>query len=383
MIPKDSYIGDLIIMDAHEAVLHNGMKDTLNQVREEYWLLHGRSWVKSVLKKCVLCRKYEGKPLQMLPAAPLPDFRVTCCDPFTNVGLDYMGPLHVYPTPSRKDDSLEKVHIVLFTCASTRAVYMDIVPDNSAAVFINCLKRFFSCCCYPKLFISDNAKCFVSAELKRFLRNKEIEWRFILEVSPWWGGFYERMVQAVKRPMRKILRRNNVTYDELLTIVKEIEAVINSRPLCYLYSDDIEQALTPAHLITGKRQLSTRSNEFPVKDENEKTMNNRVKYLNSLISHYASRWKKEYLTELREFQKNNDKLPKKQIQIGDIVLIMEEGLPRCRWRMGKVHELMKSKDGYVRGCRLLVHNVNRKASFLNRPINKLCYFEVSSGDASA
>ena len=60
---------------------------------------------------------------------------------------------------------------------------------------------------------------------------------------------------------------------------------------------------------------------------------------------------------------------------------MEEGLPRCRWRMGKVHELMKSKDGYVRGCRLLVHNVNRKASFLNRPINKLCYFEVSSGDA--
>ena len=381
LIPKGSYIGDLIIMDAHKEVLHYGMKDTLNQVRTEYWIIQGRSRVKTVLNKCYLCRKFEGKLLKMLPAAPLPDFRVMCCDPFTHVGVDYLGPLHVYPTPSHKKDLLEKVHVVLFTCASTRAVHLDMVPDTSCSAFISCLKRFFGRRGFPKLFISDNAKCFIAAELKRFLKIREIEWQFILEVSPWWGGFYERMIQTVKRSLRKTLRRNNASYDELMTILIEIEAVINCRPLCYLYSDEAEEVLTPSHLILGRRLLSPRC-YLPVKisDENERTMNNRLKYLNSLISHYETKWKKEYLTELREFHKNHNRLPAKQINVGDVVLIEEEGLPRCRWRLGKVHELMKSKDGYIRGCRLRVYNENRKLSFLNRPVNKLCFFEVACAD---
>ena len=178
--------------------------------------------------------------------------------------------------------------------------------------------------------------------------------------------------------MRKILRRNSLSYDELLTVITEIEAVINCRPLCYLYSDGVEEVLTPSHLIMGRRLISPRYIPEEIKEENEQSMNNRVKYLRTLISHYKMRWKKEYLTELREFQKNNDRSPTKKIKIGDVVLISEDGIPRCRWRMGKVVELFKSKDHYVRGCKLRVFNENRKTSFLNRPINKLCYFEVSS-----
>ena len=160
-----------------------------------------------------------------------------CSDPFTNVGCDYLGPLHVYPTPSSKNAGLEKVHVVLFTCASTRAVHLDIVPDTSSSAFINCLKRFFSRRGVPRLFISDNAKCFIAAETKRFLKKMNVMWNFILEVSPWWGGFFERIIQTVKRSMRKILRRNSLSYDELITVITEIEVVINCRPLCYLYSD--------------------------------------------------------------------------------------------------------------------------------------------------
>ena len=102
--------------------------------------------------------------------------------------------------------------------------------------------------------------------------------------------------------------------------------------------------------------------------------------MNTLIDHYEKRWRKEYLTELREYQKNNNRLPAKQIKIGDIVLIEEEGLPRCRWRMGKVHELFTSKYGYVRGYKLCVYRDNQKVSYLNRPVNKLCYFKVSTLD---
>ena len=382
LIPKSSYLGDLIILDAHTDVLHYGMKDTLTQVRSEYWLVQGRSRVKTVLYKCVLCRKFEGKLMKKLPMAPLPDYRVQCCDPFTHVGVDYLGPLHVYPSPRNRNSSLEKVHVVLFTCANSRAVHLDVVPDTSCSAFISCLKRLFGRRGFPKLFISDNAKCFVGAELKRFLKIKEIEWKFILEVSPWWGGFYERLIQTVKRSLRKTLRRNSASFDELRTIIIEIESVINCRPLCYLYSDEVDEGLTPSHLMMGRRLLSSRkTSPTDIYEETKNSLNNRVKYLNSLISHYEKRWKKEYLTELWEYQKNN-RLPAKRIKIGDIVLIEEEGLPRSRWRMGKVYELITSKDGHVRGCKLRVHNENRKVSYLNRPVNKLCFFEVSSADAN-
>ena len=193
---------------------------------------------------------------------------------------------------------------------------------------------------------------------------------------------YIGIVQTIKRSLRKILRRSSATYDELSTIVVEIEAVVNSRPLCYLYSDEVDEVITPSHLLMGRRLIS-QPNQVPseVYDESEKTLSNRMVYMNTLLRHYEKRWKKEYLTELREFQKTNNRIPAKQIKIGDVVLIEDEDLPRSRWRLGKVNELITSKDGYVRGCRLQVYNKNRKFSFLNRPVNKLCFFEVSSNEA--
>ena len=81
---------------------------------------------------------------------------------------------------------------------------------------------------------------------------------------------------------------------------------------------------------------------------------------------------------MREFQRNQNKLTAKQIEIDDIILINNEKLARNRWKLVKVEELITSKDGHVRECKLRVYTENRKRSFLNRPINKLCYFEVSS-----
>ena len=374
-IPRESQLGNLIISDAHEKMLHSGMKNTLCEVRSEYWLSRGRARVRNLLRKCCLCKKFEAKPLHALPASPLPDFRVQCCDPFTHVGIDYLGPLFVYPTPSGKQ--LEKIHVVLYTCANTRAVHLDIVPDASSSALVNSLKRFVSRRGIPKLFISDNAKCFLGPELMKFLKNFDIDWKYILEVSPWWGGFWERMVQTVKRSLRKILRRTNITYNELLTVITEIEGIINCRPLCYMYSDDIEEALTPSHLLTGKRLMSQRDTPDQINEENVQTMKKRLNYLCTLVNDYQKRWQREYLTELREYQRCNNKLPAKEAKIGDIVLIQED-LPRVRWRMGKVEELIKSKDGYVRACKLRVYTKNKKVAYLNRPVNKLCYFEVSS-----
>ena len=111
--------------------------------------------------------------------------------------------------------------------------------------------------------MSDNAKTYKAAhrflsllfkqeEVQVFLNSNKIQWHFILEKAPWNGGFYERMVQNVKRNLHKSLKNSQFNFEELTTVLVEVEAVINSRPLTYMSPDDIEEAFTPAHLILGK-----------------------------------------------------------------------------------------------------------------------------------
>ena len=64
------------------------------------------------------------------------------------------------------------------------------------------------------------------------------------------------MIRCVKRCLKKILKNAKLTYEDLLTAVVEIECVLNSRPLTYVSTEDIEEPLTPSHLLTGRRLLS-------------------------------------------------------------------------------------------------------------------------------
>ena len=85
--------------------------------------------------------------------------------------------------------------------------------------------------------------------MKDYLSTLSTSWRNILEVSPWWGAFWERMVQVVNRSLRKILSKSKPTYEELLIVICEIKSVITSRPLCYVYDDSIEEVITHSHLL--------------------------------------------------------------------------------------------------------------------------------------
>ena len=93
-----------------------------------------------------------------------------------------------------------------------------------------------------------------SPEVFRYLTDQQTSWRFIVARAPWWGGFWERMVRSVKRCLKKVVGRTTLTFEDLGTLLIEIESVINSRPLTYAYDDQggISYALTPAHLIYGR-----------------------------------------------------------------------------------------------------------------------------------
>ena len=138
-LDKNSSLTRLLILDFHDKVLHSGVKDTLNELRSAYWVTQGRRTVKSVITNCFTCKKANSKAFKKLPTAPLPGFRVKVDSPFTYTGIDYLGPLLVKNIFDPKEE-LYKVHIVLYTCASSRAVHLDLVPDISCIAFVRSLK---------------------------------------------------------------------------------------------------------------------------------------------------------------------------------------------------------------------------------------------------
>ena len=187
------------------------------------------------------------------------------------------------------ENQLYKVHIVLYTCASSRAVSLDLVPDASCLSFLRSLKRLIARHGISQLYISDNATCFTGHELTSFLHRINSEWKFILQASPWWRGFWERLVQSTKRCLKKTLGKSKLMYEELLTVTFEIEGVINSCPLCYVSDDPTDNVITPSHLMIGRRLLSAFYDDAEPEniEFSPMALTRRSKYINELLLHFG------------------------------------------------------------------------------------------------
>ena len=158
LLNRGSYFTTLVIRNAHHKVKHMRMKSTLNEVRSRFWICSGKRTVKSAIKDCIICKYITGKPL-IGPAPPdLPDYRVSYEFAWQNIGIDYAGPLYVKDIYS-SDPTMHKAYICLFTCAATRNVHIELVPNMSAPALIRCLKRFIGRRGKFHMAVSDNFKC--------------------------------------------------------------------------------------------------------------------------------------------------------------------------------------------------------------------------------
>ena len=239
LLDKKHYLTTLVVMYAHQRVQHNGVKETLVEVRSKYWIIGGRSLVRSLIHRCIICRRFEGRPLLAPVAPPLPAFRVNEAPPFTNAAVDFAGPLYIQ---NQGVSNSNKVWICLFTCCVTRAVHLELVLDLSSVTFIRCLKRFSARRGLPRKILSNNAKTFKATakaldtmlkdrDVKDHLSHVGVEWTFNLEKAPWWGGVFERLIKSTKRHLRKLVGQARFTHDEMHTAIVEIEAILNSLPL--------------------------------------------------------------------------------------------------------------------------------------------------------
>lgn len=389
ILPRDHIYTIKTIEECHERVLHGGVRETLAELRSKFWVPKGRQCVKKVLNKCVVCKKLEGKAYGAPCSAALPEFRVTEAPPFSKVGVDFAGPFYV----KSQTASMTKVYIALFSCCVTRALHLELVKDLSAEAFTRALRRFAARRGTPVLIVSDNAKTFKATskalkklythpEVVRELSSKMIEWKFNLERAPWWGGFFERMVGCVKRCLRKVLGNARLTFDELFTVLVEVEGTLNSRPITYEYDETSEEVLTPSHLLFGRRVKTMPDMVVEDEEEGESKYTRRFRYLSVRLAHFWNRWRREYLTDLREFHRSKVSESARSVREGDVVTVYEENKKRGDWKMAVVESLIKGRDGVVRGANIRVI-VKGKPMRISRPVQKLYPLEVRSETPAA
>ena len=386
-LEKSHHLTTLVVWSCHARVMHGGIKETLTELRSKFWIVKGRQFVRTLLSKCRVCKRFNSKPLIGPPPPPLPDFRVQAAPPFSFIGVDYAGPLFL------KDG--RKVWICLFMCCLVRAVHLELVLDLTAESFVRCLRQFSARQGVPQKVVSDKSKTFRAAnkilkalmdspEVERHFLDLRIQWTFILEKAPWWGGFYKRLIQSMKRCSRKAIGKARMDYDELVTVLVEVEATLNSRPISYLSSEDMEEPLTPSHLLMGRRlcslpspvNVSEEDPEFGVTTAN---LTRRMVYLNTVLQNFWKRWKTEHLTGLREIhsREKGTKDPVTRIQVGDVVLIHDPVQPSTLWRIGKVEKLLQGSDGLLRGASLRVRS-GTTTILLNRPLQHLYPLEIGA-----
>ena len=149
----------------------------------------------------------------------------------------------------------------------------------------------------------------------------------------------------------------------------------SNRPLSYTLDVENVEALTPNKLIYGRNiNIEVENNE--TNEIIEPDITKRAVYLRKLLDHFWKRWNSEYLINLREYHKNKNLKNELTPNVGDVVLIFDDKIKRSQWRMGRIHNLIYSRDGKVRAADVSVC-INNKRNSLRRPINRLYPFEMN------
>ncbi len=213
LLPHKHPLSTLIIHSVHVKLYHAGINSTVTALRQSYWVPAARQYVKSLLRRCTICKRHHGRPYPAPDPAPLPKSRTQDTPPFTVTGVDFTGALYVH----QKGEEI-KVYICLFTCVTTRAIHLEVVTDLFTETFLLAFRRFASRKSLPQLMVSDNASTYTSAaeELHQLFKSQAlavslersgVTWKFIPKKAPWYGGFWERLIGLTKSCIKKVLGR--------------------------------------------------------------------------------------------------------------------------------------------------------------------------------
>lgn len=382
VVPRGSRLAWLIMDQAHRRCAHGGVQVTAYYVRQNFWIPRLRDELKNFTKKCVICVRQSQVCAEQL-MGELPADRIRPGKAFVATGVDYAGPFQVkYMDKTGQTIILHKSWIAIFVCMKTRAIHIDLVTDLTSASFIAFFEQFLARRGRCERMFSDNGTSFIGAE-KEIARayakwqadgtvdriaNKGTEWTFMTPAAPHQGGIYEAAVKSMKYHLKRIIGARIMEYQQFVTMLAGIEAILNSRPITPLSDDpDDLQALTPGHFLVSEPLIPPPP--FKYVNENDEIGRRLWIERQKMTEHFWKRWENEYLTTLQERKKWRKE--KENVRIGQLILLKDENLPPAQWRMGRIIELLPGKDGLVRNIL-----VRTDRTTLKRPIQKICILPV-------
>lgn len=376
----------LIVQHAHLRSLHAGTQLTLATVRREFWILRARSVVRSVIHRCVPCvREGAAAPVQLM--GDLPAVRVT--PPrraFLHCGIDYAGPIAIRSMSGRGITS-RRAYIAVFICMATRAIHLEVVDGYATSAFLGAYSRFIARRGLPESMYSDNGTTFVGADRElatayraalrdqNFLnktKSDNVAWHFMPPSAPHFGGLWEAGVRSVKHHLRRVVGTLTLTFEELATVLCNIEACLNSRPLAPL-SDTIDdyEPLTPGHFLIGSALTAIPEPSTLDIPENRLT---RWQMVRQLTERFWKLWQDDYVNTLQQRVKWN-KIANNSVRVDQLVLLRNSLLPPCKWELGRIIQTHPGADGLVR-----VITVKTASSTFKRPIGKVCPLPIDVED---
>lgn len=374
ILPKKDPITNLIIRELHLVNFHAGTTLMLSQLRRRYWIVAARVLVKQFTRSCIKCCRIRGRTSGQI-MGNLPSVRVTGYRPFYRSGIDYAGPINVkVPTNNVRKYEVTKGYIAVFICLATKCIHLEVASDQSSEKFLEAFKRFSSRRGVPRELRSDNGSNFVGCKnelarlwemltdqvendlIKKSLAQDGTDWSMVPPHTPHFNGLCEAAVKSAKYHFRRVLGLTPFTFEEMNTILCQIEAILNSRPLIP-QSDDVNDlnVLTPGHFLIGDQLTAV-----PEPDLQHIQLNrlDRYQLMQRHVQDFWSKWNKDYLSILQ--QRTKWKTPIENLKVGQLVTIKDEDIPPTKWLMARVVKIKPGQDNHVRIAQLRTATISGK-----------------------
>ena len=313
--------------------------------------------------------------------ADLPSDRTEVCPPFTNVGFDVFGPWAVQTRKTRGGGVSAKHWGLVFTCQSSKAIQIEVLEAMNSSASICALRRLFTLRGHAKLLRCDRGTNFIGAKTEldaaaseldekreeKFTTESGCEWEFNPPHASHFGGVWERQINTIRRVLDAMLTelgQSQLTHKLLVTLMAEVVAIVNARQIAVLLSDvDDPQPLSPAMLLTMKtRPAGPPPGQFMRTDIYAHRRWRRVRFL---AEQFWTRWRRKYLQSLQPRQKWAE--TRRDLYVGDIVLVRDESQHRNDWPLGRVSEVLRSNDGRVRKVKVNVVRDGERKTYLRIP----------------
>ena len=344
-----------LIRHEHHKNMHASKIQTFFGLKKRFFILGGKQSVNRVIARCVDCQRVS-KQTTTQRMGNLPPERANIAAPFRSSGLDVFGP---YTTKVGRIH--QKRWCLIMTCFSTRAVALMPLRSMDSDSVIRALVKLDALFPGVKNLHTDNGTNFIGAnndmhEARKSwnditndpaLQATEISWSFGPAKCGSAGGVWERLIKSAKQHLKTVMKTKELDADSFETVIFGIMAIMNRRPLTPASSDvDDHTVLSPAHFLYPHLYTNSSTALLPPSIPGAKTLKNSWKRSQEALDEFWRLWSASYLETLRKSSKW--KTSTEGPEVGTLVLIADQLLPREHWRMGRVVDVINGDEQHPR-----------------------------------